>query len=34
MFWDVNAETQGEALELCPLGIAQEPERLLEPALY
>ena len=34
MFWDVNAQTQGEALELCPLGTAQEPERLLEPALY
>lgn len=34
MFWDVNAETEGEALELGPLGTAQEPERLLEPALY
>lgn len=34
MFWDVNAETEGEALELCPLGTAQEPERLLELALY
>ena len=34
MFWDVNAETPGEALELGPLGTAQEPERLLEPALY
>ena len=34
MFWDVNAETQGEALELTPQGIAQEPQKLLEPALY
>jgi hypothetical protein len=34
MFWDVNAETQGEALELTPQGTAQEPQKLLEPALY
>ena len=34
MFWDVNSETEGEALELVPLDEAQEPERLLEPALY
>lgn len=34
MFWDVNSETEGEALELVPLDEGQEPQRLLEPALY
>ena len=34
MFWDVNAETLGEALELVPLDAVREPQKLLEPALY
>ena len=34
MFWDVNAETEGEDLALDPLGMAQPTETLLEPALY
>ena len=34
MFWDVNAATQGEALELVPLDEVREPQKLLEPALY
>ena len=34
MFWDVNAETEGEALTLDPLGMEQPTETLLEPALY
>ncbi|MBR5293622.1 MAG: hypothetical protein IKU31_02525 [Oscillospiraceae bacterium] len=34
MFWDVNAETEGEALALNPLGMEQPTETLLEPALY
>ena len=33
MFWDVNAETEGEDLALDPLGMAQPTETLLEPAL-
>ena len=34
MFWDVNAETEGEDLALDPLGVDQPTETLLEPALY
>ena len=34
MFWDVNAPTEGENLEIAPLGSAPVPEPVLEPALY
>ena len=34
MFWDVNDDAEGEALELVPMDAVREPERLLEPALY
>ena len=34
MFWDVGAETQGEALEFTSLGAAQQPEYVLEHQLY
>lgn len=34
MFWDVDAPTEGENLEITPLGSAPVPEPVLEPALY
>ena len=34
MFWDVSADTDGEDLELTPLGAAQQPEYVLESQLY
>ena len=34
MFWDVSAETEGDNLELPPLGAAEKPEPVLEPQLY
>ena len=34
MFWDIAPETQGEDLPMLPLEQAQEPQRVLEDALY
>ena len=34
MFWDVSAETEGEDLQISPVGSAQKPEPVLESRLY
>lgn len=34
MFWDVSVETEGEDLELAPLGPAEKSDPVLEPQLY
>ena len=34
MFWDVGAETEGANLQFTSLGVAPQPEYVLEPQLY
>lgn len=34
MFWNVGADSEGEDLQMTDLGVAQDPEYVLEPQLY